>query len=99
MTQKAIDMAKRADLPESAATRSVEAAMREAMLGYSNEARTLAHHALQLAPRSKDVRPLAAVIYARIGDEQDVRQITDDLQALYPSNIVIQKAWLPVVRA
>lgn len=98
-TRKAVDLAKHADLPESAATWTVEAAMREAVLGYPMEARVLLHDALQLAPTSKDVRALAALVYARIADEQEARQITDDLRALYPSNIAIQKAWLPVVRA
>ena len=99
LTRKAIDMAKSAELPESAATWSVEAAMREAVLGYPKEARELVHEALQFAPHSKDVRALAAVVYARIGDEQDARAIAGDLQALYPANIAIQKAWLPMIRA
>lgn len=98
-TRKAIDLAKHADLPESAATWTIEAAMRDAIFGYPQEARAQVHDALQLAPSSKDVRALAAVIYARVGDEQESRQIADDLRALYPSNIAIQKAWLPVVRA
>src|SRR6516162_9128591 len=98
-TSKAIGMARRADLLESAATWTIEAAMREALFGYPKEARAEVHDALQLAPSSKDVRALAAVIYARVGDESEARQIADDLRALYPSNIAIQKAWLPVIRA
>ena len=73
--------------------------MREAVLGYPKEARGLVHEALQFAPHSKDVRALAAVVYARIGDEQNARAIAGDLQALYPANIAIQKAWLPMIRA
>lgn len=99
LTQQAIDMAKSADLPEGAATWAAEAAMREAILGYSKQARALAGVALRFAPSSKDVRSAVAVVYARIGDEQDARQIADDLRALYPSNVAIQKAWLPMVRA
>ena len=98
-TSKAINMARGADLLESAATWTIEAAMREALFGYPKEARAEVHDALQLAPSSKDVRALAAVIYARVGDESEARQIADDLRALYPSNIAIQKAWLPVIRA
>jgi eukaryotic-like serine/threonine-protein kinase len=99
LTQKAIEMAKTAGLDESAATWAVQGAMREAVLGSPKEARRMVSDALQLAPKSKDVRSTAAVIYAAIGDEQEARKIADDLQALFPSNIVIQKAWLPVVRA
>lgn len=98
-TQQAIDMASSSDLPEAAATYAAEAAMRDAVLGYTRQARVRTQDALRLAPSSKDVRALAAVVYARIGDEQDARKISDDLSALYPSNIAIQKAWLPMVQA
>jgi len=54
---------------------------------------------LKLAPDSKDVRALAALIFARLGDDAKARKIMDDLRALYVSNMVIQKAWLPVVQA
>lgn len=98
-TRKAVDTAKAADLPESAAIWTGQAAMREAILGNPKEARSLIQDALKLAPDSKDVRSLAASAYARIGDESQAREIASDLQALYPSNVIIQKAWLPVVRA
>jgi eukaryotic-like serine/threonine-protein kinase len=98
-TEKAVNAAKTAELPESAAIWTAEAAMHEASLGYPQQARTLVQDALRIAPSSKDVRSLAATVYARVGDEQDALQIASDLQALYPSNLVIQKAWLPVVRA
>jgi hypothetical protein len=42
---------------------------------------------------------LAALVLARAGDEAKAQKITDDLRALYLSNMAIQKAWLPVVRA
>jgi len=98
-TQKSVDTAKAAELPESAAIWMAEAAMHEVALGNPQQARSLIQDALQLAPNSKDVRSLAATVYAKTGDEPPALQITCDLQALYPSNIVIQKAWLPVVRA
>jgi len=99
LTRKAMGMAKDAELPESAATWAIEAGMREAVFGYAKEAQGMAREALQLAPKSKDVRALAALVHAMIGDDQEARQIADDLQALYPANITIQKAWLPVVHA
>jgi hypothetical protein len=77
----------------------IEGAMREAMFGNMEEARKSAQEGLQLAPDSKDVRAMAALIFARTGDEAGALKITDDLRALYVSNIVMQKAWLPVVRA
>ncbi len=98
-THRAVEAAQKADLPESAATWAVEAGMREAVFGNLSEARREAQEALKLAPDSKDVRALAALVFARTGDQAKAREITDDLRALYVSNMAIQKAWLPVVRA
>ena len=99
LTRRAVESAQKTELSESAATWTVEGGMREVMFGNMEEARKAAHEALRLAPDSKDVRALAALIFARAGDEADALKITDDLRALYVSNMVMQKAWLPVVRA
>ena len=98
-TQRAVESAKRAALTESAAIWEVEAGMREVMFGFPDEAKKHTEAALQYAPESKDVRALASFVYARVGDEQRSQKILDDLRALYVSNMVIQKAWLPVVQA
>ena len=98
-TRRAVESAKKAELPESAAVWEVEAAMREVMFGYPEEARKHVDAALQLAPESKDVRALAALVFARLGEDSRAQKILDDLRALYVSNMVIQKAWLPVVQA
>jgi eukaryotic-like serine/threonine-protein kinase len=98
-TRRAVEAARKAELPESAGVWEVEAAMREAMFGYPDEAKKHAESALQLAPDSKDVRALAALVFARLGDEARAQKIMDDLRALYVSNMVIQKAWQPVVQA
>ncbi|HXX99541.1 MAG TPA: tetratricopeptide repeat protein [Candidatus Limnocylindrales bacterium] len=98
-TTRAVNAAVKADLRESAAVWSAQAGLREAMLGYPAEAQKDAREALRFASESKDVRALVALIFARIGNEAEAQSITDDLRALYVSNTVIQKAWLPVVRA
>lgn len=98
-TRRAVQAAQKADLTESAATWEVEAGMREVMFGNLEEAQKDAEEALKTAPDSKDVRALAALIFARAGDEVEAQKITDNLRASYVSNVVMQKAWLPVVRA
>jgi len=98
-TRRAVESAKKAELSESAAVWEVEAAMREAMFGYPEEARKHVESALELAPGSKDVRALAALVFARLGEDSRAQKILDDLRALYVSNMVIQRAWLPVVQA
>ena len=97
-TQRAVESATKAELPESAAIWEVEAGMREVMFGYPEEAKKHTEAALRYAPDSKDVRALAAFVFARDGDDQRSQKILDDLRALYDSNMVIQKAWLPVVQ-
>lgn len=98
-TDRAVQSAQKAELPESAATWKVGAAMRESLFGFPADARRDAQEALKLAPDSKDVRALAALVFARVGDDAPAQSIIDNLRALYVSNMAIQKAWLPVVRA
>jgi len=98
-TRRAVEAAVKTDLRESAAVWSAQAGMREAMFGNPSEAQRDADAALRFAPKSKDVRAMVALIFARTGNEADAQSITDDLRALYVSNTIMQKAWLPVVRA
>ncbi len=98
-TERAVRSAEKAELPESAGTWKVQAALRESLFGFPAEARKEVLEALKLAPESKDVRALAALVFARLGDNAQAQAIIDNLRALYVSNVAIQKAWLPVVRA
>jgi tetratricopeptide (TPR) repeat protein len=98
-TQRAVLAAQKAGLPESAATWRVQEAMREVMFENPSEARKDVQEALKLAPDSKDARALAALVLSRVGDELKAQEIADDLRALYVSNVAIQKAWLPLIRA
>ena len=98
-TRRAVMSALQSDLKESAAAWTVEAGLREAVFGNSVEAQGNAEAALKLSPESKDVRAMAALIFARSGNEARAQSISDDLRALYVSNTVMQKAWLPVVQS
>lgn len=98
-TRRAIDAAMASDLQESAAIWAATAAIRESMFDNSAEAQKYADEALRLAPDSKDVRALAALVAARSGNEARAQSTTDDLRALYVSNTAMQKARIPVIRA
>jgi tetratricopeptide (TPR) repeat protein len=98
-TQRAVQSAVSADLKESAGFWEDQEGMREAVFGYPVEAQKYAEQALKFAPDSKDVKAMAALIFARTGNKVRAQSITDDLRASYISNTVMQKAWLPVVRA
>lgn len=99
LTRRAVDSALKADLKESAATWMVQSALREAVFGNSAQAQRDAEEALKLSPESKDVRAMAALVFARTGNKAQARSISDDLSALYVSNTVMQKAWLPLVHS
>jgi len=98
-SRRAIEAATASDLQESAAIWAATAAIRESMFGSPAEAQKYADEAQKLSPDSKDVRALVALVFAREGNEAKAQNIIDDLRALYVSNTVMQKAWLPVIRA
>jgi tetratricopeptide (TPR) repeat protein len=72
-TERSVQSALKNELPESAGTWRVQAGLREALLGYPAEARKGAEEALKLAPESKDVRVLAALGFARVGEKPGYR--------------------------
>lgn len=97
-TRRAVLAAESAELKESAALWAAQAGLREVMFGYVSEAQENAQEALKLKLDSKDVNALAALIFALTGNPR-AQGIAGDLRAQYVSNTVMQKAWLPVLRA
>lgn len=83
---------------ESAASCLAEAAVRQAEVGDAREARRTVLHALQLA-RSQGVVTLAALIMARTGDFKQAQTFVEELDRKYSSDTLIQKYWLPTIRA
>jgi eukaryotic-like serine/threonine-protein kinase len=98
LSRRAIDSAKRDDQKESAAEWQLEAALREAELGNSTEAREQVKAALTLAS-NHDLQILGALALARAGDSASAAKLADDLARKYPEDTLLNDFWLPTIRA
>jgi eukaryotic-like serine/threonine-protein kinase len=97
-SRKAADSAIRSDKKESAAEWLLNAALREAELGYPAQARAQVKAALGLAS-SKDVRTLAALALARAGENAKATSLANELSNDSPVNTLLNGYWLPTIRA
>jgi hypothetical protein len=98
LTGRAMDSARRNDAKESAAAYQAEAALREVEAGNREQARAEAHAALKLAP-NRDVRAIAALALARAGDTAGAEKLAAELDKTFPLDTLVQKYWLPTIRA
>ncbi len=98
LTQRASDSAQQNDAKETAATYQAAAALREAESGYGKEARSDADAALKLAP-NRDVQAMAGLALARAGDTARAEKLAAELDKTYPLDTLVQKYWLPSIRA
>jgi tetratricopeptide (TPR) repeat protein len=98
LSRRAIDSAKRNDQKESAALWQLVAALREAELGNSSEARQQVKTALALAS-NHDSQILGALAFARAGDSAQAAKMADDLAKRYPEDTIVSDYWLPTIRA
>jgi hypothetical protein len=93
-----VDSAVRADSKESAALWQVNAALREAELGNTALAKQGVTAALALSP-GRDVKVLASLTLARVGDVARAKVLSDELKKNYTSNTTLKVYWLPTVDA
>ena len=98
LTGRAMDSAQHNDAKEAAAGYQAEAALREVEAGNREQARTEAHAALKLAP-NHDVRAIAALALARAGDTAGAEKLAAELDKTFPLDTLVQKYWLPTIRA
>jgi serine/threonine protein kinase/tetratricopeptide (TPR) repeat protein len=97
-SRRAAESAIRSDKKESAAEWLLNAALREAELGYPAQARAQVKAAIDLAS-SKDVRTLAALALARAGENAKATSLADELSNASPVNTLLNGYWLPTIRA
>jgi tetratricopeptide (TPR) repeat protein len=97
-SRRAADSAVHSDKKETAAEWLLNAALREAELGYPAVARERVQSALALAS-SRDVQILAALALARAGETARATVIADELGRASPVNTVLNGYWLPTIRA
>ena len=97
-SRRAVDAAVRADSKETAALWQVNAALREAEFGNAAAAKQGVAVALTLAP-GRDVKMLAALTLARVGETAPAKAIVEELEKSYPSQTVLKVYWLPTIKA
>ena len=97
-SQRAVDSARHANAEEAAALWQVNAALRDAEFGNPGSARRMAMEAMALA-NGKDVRSVAALVMARAGDRAEAQKLADTLDKDFPQDAIVQRYWLPSIRA
>jgi eukaryotic-like serine/threonine-protein kinase len=97
-SRRAMESAVRADSKETAALWQVNAALREAELGNTALAEQGVKAALALSP-GRDVKVVAALTLARIGDVSRAKVLIADLEKDYPTNTMLKLYWLPTINA
>ena len=99
LTRRAVDSAIRTDSKENGAVWHENAALREAALGNSANARQAAADGIKLNPASQGVEVEAALAYAMAGDPARAESLTQDLNRRFPLDTQVQLVWLPAIRA
>ena len=97
-SERAVQSAKRGNSNETAALWQANDAIREAEFGDKARARTAIEQAMALSS-GRDVRILAALTLARIGDLAHAKAIAEKLATEFPLDTMIQAYWLPTIRA
>jgi len=97
-SRRAVDSAVRADSKETAASWQVNAALREVELGNPALAKQGVTTALVLSP-GRDMKVVAALILARIGDVPRAKALVGELEKNYPLNTMLKLYWLPTINA
>jgi eukaryotic-like serine/threonine-protein kinase len=81
-----------------AAERQIDAALSEAVAGYSEQARRDVGAAVNLS-RSDEIQSSSALALALAGDTRRAGAIVDELAQRHPLDTVANKYWLPTIRA
>jgi len=97
-SRRAVDSAVRADSKETAALWQINAALREAEVGNTAAARQGVSAALALS-EGRDVKIIAALTFARVGDTPKAKALAAELERSYPTNTMLKLYWLPTVNA
>ena len=98
LTRRAMDSAQHNDAQETAAGYQAEEALREVESGSLKQARADANAALKLAP-NRDVRTMTVLALALAGDSAGAEKLTTELDKRFPLDTMVQRYWLPTIRA
>jgi serine/threonine protein kinase len=97
-SRRAVDSAIRAESKETAALWLANAALREAEVGNIAAAKQGVTAALALSP-GQQVKVVAALALARIGDTPRAKALAGELEKRFASNALLNLYWLPTINA
>jgi len=95
-SQRAIDLAVRSDAKEVAARYAAEAALRGAAFGQCSEAAAARASALE---HNRVSLPRITLAVAMCGDAAQTQSLLDELLRRYPKDTLINRLWIPVIKA
>ncbi len=98
LSRRAVESARKADAPETAAMWQVLVALREAELGNEAAAKEAADATLAIS-QGRDVRQYAAMAYARAGDTARALSMASEIEKESPNATLTNQYWIPVIRA
>jgi tetratricopeptide (TPR) repeat protein len=98
LSQRAVDSARRSQEPETAAGWMATAALRHALFGDFSTARTQAAAALGIS-HGRDVDAAVALALALAGDTRGAQALVLNLDREYPLDTLVQRNYLPEIRA
>jgi eukaryotic-like serine/threonine-protein kinase len=98
LKRRATDSALHNSGKEAAASYEADGALLEAASGNLKLARADADAALKLAP-NRDVRDMAALAMAQAGDTAAAEKLAAGLDKDFPVDTLVQRYWLPAIRA
>jgi eukaryotic-like serine/threonine-protein kinase len=98
LSRQAVASAERAEEKETAATYEAAAALREALVGNSGEAKRRVAQALRLSS-GREVLFGAALTLSFAGETVRARLLADDLAKRFPEDTIVQFNYLPTLRA
>jgi tetratricopeptide (TPR) repeat protein len=98
LTRRAMDSAQHNDAKEGAAMYQAVAGLSEVESGNREQARANVNAAVKLAP-NRDVRAIAALVLARAGDMAAAEKLAAELDKAFPLDTLVQRYWLPTIRA
>ena len=94
----AVNLMERDGNKEWAASYLVQAALRESEVGESAQAQKYISQAQKLS-RGQDVATLTAVVLAQVGSVNQGEALCHELDKHWPEGTIVQKYWLPAIRA
>ena len=98
LSRQAMESARRNQQEETAVMWGIAEALHEAELGDTTRTRALAASALPLA-LNQQIQTLAAVALARSGDAAQAEKRANELARRFPLDTLINRYWVPTIRA